>query len=152
MSTKKAGRPPKLTQEVEQRIVLLLRSGNHRRTAAIVAGISPSSFHAWMAAGEKSKRGPFARFRRAVLQAEAQIEAQMVGIVVQKATTDVKQAKWWLTHKARKRWGDNQTQKVELSGPKGGPIKVEDARATLDARLAALAAKRSAARSDPKPE
>lgn len=50
------GRPPELSQEVQDRIVLLLRQGNYIETAAAFAGVDKHSLYAWMKRGVRATR------------------------------------------------------------------------------------------------
>ena len=48
------GRPSKLTEERQERIIQLIRGGNFASTAAEAAGISESTFYRWMKTGKES--------------------------------------------------------------------------------------------------
>ena len=64
------GRPTKLTPEVEQRIVDVLRGGGTRSMAYSSAGVSESTFLLWMSRARKEKRGKFLRFSERIRAAE----------------------------------------------------------------------------------
>jgi len=140
---RRRGRPPKLTPEVQQKIVETLTLGNYRSTAARAAGVSYSAFQEWMRKGEKARKGAHRDFFNAVRAIETQTEVIVVGDLLLKAKKDPKLAKWWLAHRHPKRWGDNRPQKVELTGKDGGPLKIEDARSALIERLDRLAASKA---------
>lgn len=116
-------RPCLLTPETEARILEALRAGNYRKVAAEYAGVDVRTFQAWMQRGKRSHKGPFGRFRRAVLEAERQAEMRMVALVMRAASEDAKHAQWWLERKHNARWGRKEAQRVEVSGPKGGPVE-----------------------------
>lgn len=110
-----AGRPTKLTAEVQEKIVQALRAGNFRVASCWFAGISPRVMREWMALGKTEKKGPHYDFRRAVMEAENTAEIGMVTKIMSAAQGgNVKAAMWWLEHK-KKRW----TKKVEVA-----PIQV----------------------------
>jgi transposase-like protein len=67
-----AGRPLKLTPEVQQKIVAYIRQGAFPWVAAQAAGIGKSTYHRWMLEGAKAKRGLFHDFWAAVEQARAE--------------------------------------------------------------------------------
>jgi hypothetical protein len=67
-----AGRPTKLTPEIQQTIVEILRNCGTRTAAAARAGVAISSFMEWMSRGAAAGLGIYRDFRIAVLDAEAQ--------------------------------------------------------------------------------
>jgi hypothetical protein len=89
-----------LTPEIQETIIAFIRAGAFDYVAAQAAGISPRTFHDYMARGEgrNPTRRPTARLR-AFAQAvrRAQAEARVA------AETRVFQERphWWLTHTAR---------------------------------------------------
>lgn len=140
---RKRGRPEKLTEEVQRKVVEALTLGNYRSTAARYAGVSYSTVRAWMRKGEVATKGKFRAFFDAVQAIETHTEVVAVGDVLSKAKKDPKLLKWFLSHRFPKRWADNKPQKVELTGKDGGPLKIEDARSALIERLDRLAASRA---------
>lgn len=141
---RKRGRPSKLTPEVQKKIVKALKAGNYRSIAAKFAGVSYESLVTWYGRGRDARAGHFREFYDAVVAAETAAEMDMVAIITRYAKADPKHAKWFLSHRHRDRWADNLAQgKIELTGKDGGPLKVEDARSMLLAKLDALAARRA---------
>lgn len=69
-----AGRPPKLTAEIQTQITQLIRAGAYDWVAAESAGIGRSTFYRWMATGEDGAE-PYATFAREVTIARAQARA-----------------------------------------------------------------------------
>lgn len=126
-------RPTKLTDDVRDRIVSALTAGNYQDTAAAYAGISPATFHAWMARGRaerdslaegnrpQPRETPYREFLEAVESARAQAEIRSVALI-QKAAQDGtwQAAAWFLERSHPQRWG--RIQRTEISGPDGGPI------------------------------
>lgn len=117
------GRPTKLTPEVQDRIIQALKAGNYVETAAEYAGIGKTTFYRWMARGEQASRGIYREFRDAVMRARAEAEARNVAIIQKAAPDDWRAAAWWLERAFPDRWGPRQ--KLEHSGPEGGPIPAE---------------------------
>lgn len=128
-----AGRPTLLTPETQAKIVEALRAGNYRYPSAQFAGVSPRSFQDWMQRGETEGRGIYADFRAAVIEAEKSAEIRAVAIVMKAATTDPRNAQWWLSHKFPERWADKSRVRTELTGKNGTAIQVESSAALDDA-------------------
>lgn len=109
----KRGRRPKLTEEIQAKVVAALRGGNFRSTAAGWAGIGARTLREWMQKGEAAPKSPHGLFRHAVLEAEKAAEIHAVGLIMRAASTDVKHAEWWLSHRFPERWAERR--KVEMS-------------------------------------
>lgn len=92
------GRPTALTDRVEETILGLFMEGCPVDTACALAGINPATFYRWMQRGEDARETldatgslppeeeRFRDFRESVLDARAQAERRMVGIVWQAAS------------------------------------------------------------------
>lgn len=117
------GRPSKLTPERQKRIVDAIRAGNYVETAAEYAGIGKTTFYRWMEQGEQASHGIYREFRDAVMRARAEAEARSVALIQKAAPDDWRAAAWWLERAFPDRWGPRQ--KLEHSGPEGGPIPAE---------------------------
>jgi len=74
-----AGRPERLTDELQEDIVQLLRAGNYIETAASAAGVSKRSLYAWMRKGSRQKSGKYREFLHAVKKAMGEGEARIFG-------------------------------------------------------------------------
>lgn len=115
------GRPTKLDAQRQKKIVELIRAGNYQETAARAAGVSPSSFYAWMAEGDKAaqkggrlnaKEKACLEFSEAVKAAKAEAEARAVAIINKAAMDGTWQAAaWYLERTAAERFG--RTQRIE---------------------------------------
>lgn len=95
------GRPRKLTPDVHQRIVNLIRGGAFPSVAARAAGISKSTFYRWLDDGVAGRRGPFQAFYLDVMEASALARAT--------AEVQVKQQNplaWLRSGPGRSRLGD----------------------------------------------
>ena len=119
-----AGRPTKLTPEVQAKVCQALAGGNTRSASAYYAGIRVSALKNWMVWGLKG-REPYRTFVAAVRKAEADCEARNVAVIQQAARgtadekPDWKAAAWWLERRKRRQYGQNI--KAEVSGS----LKVE---------------------------
>lgn len=126
---KRGGRPTKLTDEAQERIIQALRAGNFREVAARYAGVSGAAFREWFQRGKAdSRRNRASRhhaFYTAVRKAEADAEVLVVGRLMAAASHDVKAMAFWLERKHSVRWGrPAPKQEIELTGKDGGPVKV----------------------------
>lgn len=128
-----AGRPSKLTPELQERIISAIRAGNYMETAAAYAGISKDTLYRWLKQGARAKSGPYKRFSDAIAQAMAQSEVRDVAVIHKAAETEWTAAAWRLERKYPERWGRRQKVEAQVSGPGGGPVEV-----TATVNLAAL--------------
>lgn len=64
------GRPSKLTDETQARLVQAIRLGATYEHACNYAGLGYSTFRRWMVDGEKAQRGKFKEFWDAIKKAE----------------------------------------------------------------------------------
>lgn len=113
---KGAGRPTALTELVEAKVLEALRGGNFRQTAALYAGISPSTLRVWMKRGKDEPKSEFGNFRRRVREAEQAAQIRAVALVLKAAAEDARHAEWWLERKFPELWGRKDSVKAELSG------------------------------------
>jgi len=116
----RTGRPPKLTQEIQDRIVSAITAGNYLETAAAFAGIHRATLHRWLKRGAETTIGQYREFRDAVERAQAQAEIRDVAIIGQAATKHWQAAAWRLERKFHDRWG---RRRVEVSTPEGQPLQ-----------------------------
>lgn len=111
------GRPTKLTPQVQARIVQAIVGGNDITVAAAYAGISKTTFYAWLERGRKAKTGPFADFVDAIEKAQADAEARNVALIAKAAQDGTwTAAAWWLERKYPERWGRKERQQIEHEG------------------------------------
>jgi hypothetical protein len=123
---KKRGTVTKLTPELQEKVIALIKGGNYMDTAAACVGICKRTMYNWLRDGARDNvagvDSDYARFQAAVMQAEGEYEAARVLRITKSAQDgnamlDV----IMLSKQFPKRWGN--TSKVELSGPDGGPIQ-----------------------------
>lgn len=115
------GRPTKWTEEVRARIVTACRAGNYRKTAALAAGVSESTFHDWMSAGRRGEPG-FSEFLESVEQAEAEGETELAQWARRGAEMDPRIALEFLGRRHPARWGKTR---IEVTGKDDGPLGVQ---------------------------
>lgn len=155
-------RPTKLSQQLQATIVEQIKAGNYIETAAAYAGINKSTLYDWLKRGGrelqrlaqnprakiKKSEAPFVEFSNAVEQAQAFAESRDVVLIANAAKTDWRAAAWRLERKFPKKWG--RQERVEVSGPEGGPIETKpDLSKLSDEELAVLYGLVSKAAADP---
>jgi hypothetical protein len=130
--SRRVGKPPMLTPEVQQAIVDLVRVGNFPQVAAEYHGISRFSLWEWMARGENPDHPRnvasgedttiYVEFAKAVREAEARSQAVVLVNLIREAREDAGVATRFLERRFRRLWGVNA---LEVSGPDGGPVQVQ---------------------------
>lgn len=105
MSQRKRGRPSKLTQELQDRIVLSLRAGNYLETAAKANGISKATLYNWLDKAAKEHSPPHMAFLDAIEKAQSEAEQRDVALIAQAAQQQWQAAAWRLERKFPDRWG-----------------------------------------------
>lgn len=118
-----AGRPTKLTDEMQERICENIRRGLGYREAAVAAGISERTFYNWKSRGENAKSGIHLQFLQALQEAEAIAELVLLEIIQNATKKDWRAATWILERRHPRRWA--QLQKREISGAGGGPLVIK---------------------------
>lgn len=89
------GRNTKLTPDLLERVVTLVRSGCYIETAAGAAGIARSNLYEWLRKGGEGIK-PYVDFYEQVTQARDQAEARDVANVGKAAQSDWRAAAWRL--------------------------------------------------------
>ena len=145
----KRGRPNKLTKEIEEELVRVIRSGNYIETACAYVGINKTTFYDWMKKGAREKdrvekepkarvrkeMKPFVELSNAIEKALAHAEIRDVAIIGKSAETNWQAAAWRLERKFPDKWGRKDRQYLEHSGKNGEPIET---RVTSDIDLSKL--------------
>ena len=116
-------RPTKLSPEVQQKICDAIRAGNYLETAAVLAGVDPSSFRRWRAKGREARTGVFCAFCAAVDQAEAEAEAELVKMWRSACPETWQAVRDLLARRHPERWGPRERK--EVTGDRGGPVKIQ---------------------------
>jgi ABC-type nitrate/sulfonate/bicarbonate transport system substrate-binding protein len=104
-SSKKPGRPSKLTPELQAEIILLLKTGNFVETACTTVGINKSTFYDWIKKGKKSNHphNKYKNFQEAVKKAMAWNEENW------------RAAAWKLSRKHPQKWGKKEYEDLDLN-------------------------------------
>lgn len=121
MTTRKIGRPSKLTPAVQKKIVKALAAGATHDLAALYAGISRTSFYEWKAKGEAGDPN-FTDFSDAIALAEGKGAVELLETI----QTAVKDPKEWraATWILERRYPDDYGKvRQEITGANGGPIE-----------------------------
>jgi hypothetical protein len=112
------GRPVKLTQEVQARLVAALKAGNYRWSACGYAGIDLRTFQRWMVRGKKDRRGPFRDLYEAARKAEAECEVAAVANWRASFPTHPAEIRHFLARRFPQRWSEKRRLEV-LAGRRG---------------------------------
>src|SRR5215213_3225928 len=94
--------PTKLTDDVSEKITLVVRHGGSIEAGAAAAGVTLRTVRSWMARGQRSgaREAPYRAFREAVQRAQAEQEADLVASVTRAAGKSWRAAAWLL----ERRW------------------------------------------------
>jgi transposase len=126
-ASRTVGRPSLYNEELAKNIVLMVRTGTPLTVAAQSQGIGRSTFFDWMRRGEVLGEDPFVEFSDRVRRAEAESHTVLVGVVRESA---VQRGNWQAAMAMlRMRWPEHYAERIEHSGPGGGPIAMEIAQA-----------------------
>jgi hypothetical protein len=104
----------KLTPQLQEKVVAMIRGGNYIETAAAAAGISKQTLYTWLKNGARAEEGPEYEFAEAVHQALAQAEVRNVLLIGEAAKTVWQAAAWRLERMNPERWA--LRSKFEHSG------------------------------------
>lgn len=102
---KKMGRPTKLTKQISEDVVKLMRAGNYFETAVAASGALVSTGRDWLIKGNKQKRGVYKDFSTAVKEAEAFAEASGVSRIRMYGGKTWQAEAWFLERRFPRKWG-----------------------------------------------
>jgi hypothetical protein len=98
-------RPSKLTDELQERLVMAIAAGSTVEGAAATVGINSATHRRWMALGEQARTGRHRVFYDAVTRAEATSEVVLVGRMATAARNGSwRAAAWLLERRWPERW------------------------------------------------
>ena len=117
------GRKPKLTPEVQARIVSYLHSGTYLETAAAASGIGERTLFRWLKRAADGDEGIYRDFAASVEAAQSKADVRDVATIAKAALKDWRAAAWRLERRHPKRWGT--VQRHEVSGPEGKAVEVK---------------------------
>ncbi|NJL28741.1 MAG: hypothetical protein HC897_13035 [Thermoanaerobaculia bacterium] len=98
------GRKSRLTPEIQEKIVSVIRAGNYACVAAQYAGITTRTFYRWLEKGEARPNSAYGHFRHAVKAAESEAEVRAVAIIQNLMTNNWQAAMTFLERKFPERW------------------------------------------------
>lgn len=132
----------KLNEEVQKRIVEAISLGNYQEVAAQYAGIDKATFYRWMEKGRQDDPDPaYKEFYDAVENAKANAEVRAVVLINRAAQEGTWQAAaWWLERTRPKKYG--RYDRNEITGPEGGPMRIDVSTEDLERKVSAILAKR----------
>lgn len=117
-----AGRPTKLTPELQRDFVRMLQLGNWIETACDFVGIHPDTYYDWMRRAEAggARNRIYVEFSEAVRKARAGAEAESVARIRLAGKNGNWHAdRWYLERSHPERWG---RRRVEVTTTDGAPI------------------------------
>jgi hypothetical protein len=121
-AAKKGGRPTLCTPTNIRLVSEGIRKGLSLNAACEVVGIGASTANAWM----NGKMMKHRRFQEAVKRATAERETSLVQrLTALQGDEDAAVALRAVTFELERRHGWTKTQAVEVSGPAGGPVRVD---------------------------
>lgn len=134
------GRPTTFSPDLALVLIEEIRKGRPVKFAAAAAGVSRPTLYRWLAQGEAEDApatdSEFVAFAALYRAAEAEYAARELDAIdtARNAELDWKSSSWKLSKRFPGEFGERVSH--ELSGPNGGPIRIDDARAKLMAILA----------------
>ena len=116
---KKAGRPSKLTPELQEKLCRAIRAGNFINISCALTGCSPRSTQIWRKRGLEDGRGVFFEFALAIEQALAYSDACDLAVIQAAAAAgEWRAACWVLERRFSERWGQQSKVAHEHAGQK----------------------------------
>jgi hypothetical protein len=115
-----AGRPTKLTPELQERLCSAIRTGSYLAPACGHAGVDRRTLYRWLAAGRKARSGPLRDLYLAVRKAEADCEVGTVAKWRQAMPSHPQEYRHFLAKRYPERWSEKR--RLELMGKRGGPV------------------------------
>lgn len=121
--------PSKLTAEMQDRIVRVIRAGGSYELAASVAGVSERTFYVWLERGKRTGRrdAPYRVLREAVERARAEHETILVAQLNRAAAKGSwRAAAWLLERRFPERWAPRAGRALASDDPNEDPLDVLD--------------------------
>lgn len=146
---KSAGRRTLLNEQMIERLVGAVKSGNYLDDSARYVGIGERTLFEWLAKGRQAldeaggdieavdeDKLLFAQLSQSLESARSYAVVRNVALIQKAAENSWQAAAWYLERTNPKKWGRHET--VELTGADGGAIQVEvSAKETLRAKFEA---------------
>ncbi len=120
MARKRRRLPQRLTPDLGNRIISLVRRGAHRETACASAGVTRRTLEMWL---ERAKGGPhstrYKRFAEALDKAEAETESVAVSAIIVAGKQDWRALAWVLERRGAQRWNSKRAAEKKDESRKG---------------------------------
>jgi hypothetical protein len=126
----KMGRPEKLTPELQEKLIQVIRTGAYIETAVQFIGLSKETFYAWIKKGAKAKGGKYKDFSDSIRKAMAETEVLDLIRLEKMSKEDAKIIMWRLERKFPSRWGRKQIIKL-FEDDKGAEFTPENINSVL---------------------
>lgn len=108
-----AGRPTKLTPELQDKLCELLRVGIYADAACAIAGVAEPTFYEWLQRGESEPNSIYAKFAEAIKKATS--EAEYAALRTLHEGENGWQAKaWFLERRFPRKYGRRDPEYAEL--------------------------------------
>ncbi len=106
----KGGRPPKINEELIQKVCSYLRHGAYVETAAAASGVSKDILYKWMRAGKEKPNSIYGEFLSAVELAIAEGEIHDLAAISKARSRNWQASAWRLQRRHPERWGDSSNR------------------------------------------
>jgi hypothetical protein len=129
---------PKLTEELIEKLSMVVRHGAYIETAAAFCGIHKDSLYRWLKiAASDDATELHHKLNDALKRALADAEIRDLSVITKAAQEGIWQAAAWrLERKHPERWGRHARVEVQHSGVDGRPIEIADRSEALKKILA----------------
>ena len=119
----RVGRPSKFTPEVVVELERNIGAGLPYEIACNLSGIAYSTYRNWMVAAEENGADPLlVEFLERIKRAEVVAEARLAAQWLDKSRDDWRASRDYLARRWPERWANKE--RIEHSGPNGGPVPV----------------------------
>jgi hypothetical protein len=109
-------RPTKLTPELRERLLTLLRASVPLSTAAPILGISRKTLANWVKRAATEETGKFHDLGLDIEQAQAQARLPYITAIAKSGRTNTKDAKWMLERSDPEHWERKRPVEAEIDG------------------------------------
>lgn len=132
-----AGRPSKLTPELQKDICNYLLAGNFVETVCDFVGIDKTTFYDWCNRGERGWKvdidGGYVEFSNAVKKAISQVEMTTVHDL-RKGPVNWQSKAWWLERRHPDKWGNRGKSQVEHTIKDVSQLSDDELRAIVEGK------------------
>lgn len=108
------GRPTKITPNILQKVSRGIQLGNFNEVVAVLAGISPASYYSWLKRGKEDmaqgRTSRYTEFLETVLEAEAQMEVELVSMLHEHLDGNPKLTMDFLSRRFPERWSKRRNK------------------------------------------